>query len=84
MATLLDKTLKREVRIGDRSYIVAISPLTLKLTAKGKRKGLELNWESLVSGEAALATALNASVGKFAPGTGTRKPSDRSGGSTTS
>jgi len=84
MATLLDKTLKREVRIGDRSYIVAISPLTLKLTAKGKRKGLELNWESLVSGEAALATALNASVGKFAAGTGTPKPSDRSGGSTTS
>ena len=64
MTTLLDKTVKREVRIGDRSYIVAISPLTLKLTPKGKRRGLELNWESLVSG-AALAAALNASVGKF-------------------
>jgi hypothetical protein len=67
MTTLLDKTLKREVRIGDRPYIVAISPLTLKLTPKGKRKGLELNWESLVSGDAALAAALNASVGQFAP-----------------
>lgn len=65
MTTLLDKTVKREVRIGDRSYIVAISPLTLKLTPKGKRRGLELNWESLVSGDAALAAALNASVGKF-------------------
>ena len=84
MATLLDKTLKREVRIGDRSYIVAISPLTLKLTPKGKRKGLELNWESLVSGDAALATALNASVGKFTADTRPPKPSDRSGGSTTS
>lgn len=82
MATLLDKTLKREVRIGDRSYIVAISPLTLKLTPKGKRKGLELNWESLVSGDAALAMALNASVGQFTPGTAPPKPSDRSGGST--
>ena len=65
MTTLLDKTVKRELRIGDRSYIVAISPLTLKLTPKGKRRGLELNWESLVSGDAALAAALNASVGKF-------------------
>lgn len=83
MATLLDKTLKREVRIGDRPYIVAISPLTLKLTPKGKRKGLELNWESLVSGDAALATALNASVGKFTAGSGPPKPNDRSGGSTT-
>jgi len=27
MTTLLDKTLKREVRIRDRPYIVAISPL---------------------------------------------------------
>ena len=78
MTTLLDKTLKREVRIGDRSYIVAISPLTLKLTPKGKRKGLELNWESLVSGDAALAAALNASVGTFEAET--RPPKLRSGG----
>lgn len=65
MTTLLDKTLRRELRIGDRSYVVAISPLTLKLTPKGKRKGLELQWEALVSGDAALAAALNASVGRF-------------------
>ena len=65
MTTLLDKTLKREVRIRDRSYIVTLTPLTLKLTPKGKRKGLELDWESLVSGEAALAAALSASVGRF-------------------
>jgi hypothetical protein len=31
---------------------------------KGRRKGLELSWKDLVSGEAALATALNASVAK--------------------
>ncbi|MBV8145243.1 MAG: hypothetical protein JO184_09575, partial [Gammaproteobacteria bacterium] len=65
MTTLLDKTLKREVRIRDRSYIVTLTPLTLKLTPKGKRKGLELDWESLVSGEAALAAALSASVDRI-------------------
>lgn len=62
MTTLLEKTLKREVLIAGRAYVVAISPLTLKLTPKGKRKGLELQWEALVSGDAALATALNASI----------------------
>jgi len=79
MTTLLDKTLKREVRIGERSYIVTLSPLTLKLTPKGKRKGLELNWESLVSGDAALAAALNASVGRFDAGTGTQKQNEPGG-----
>ena len=84
MATLLEKTLKREVRIGDRSYIVAISPLTLKLTPKGKRRGLELNWESLVSGDTALAAALDASVGRFTADEGRPKRSKPPGGPTTS
>ena len=79
MTTLLDKTLRREVRIGERSYIVTLSPLTLKLTPKGKRKGLELNWESLVSGDAALAAALNASVGRFEAGTHAPKQSEPGG-----
>lgn len=65
MTTPLEKTLKRELRVHDRAYILAISPLTLKLTLKGKRKGLELKWEALVSGDAALATALNASLGSL-------------------
>ena len=38
-------------------------PLGFKLVAKGKRKGVELAWTAVVSGEAALATALNASIG---------------------
>jgi len=84
MATLLDKTLKREVRIGGRAYIVAISPLTLKLTPKGKRKGLELNWEALVSGDAALAAALNASVGRFTADPRRPERTDQSRGPTSS
>ncbi len=36
----------------------------LKLVPKGKRKGPELAWKALVSGEAALATALNASLAR--------------------
>ena len=51
--------------IQGRAYVVSISPVGLKLTLKGHRKGLELQWESLVSGEAALAASLNASIGEF-------------------
>jgi len=66
MTTQLQKTLKRELLIGGRPYVVAISPLALKLTQKGTRKGLELQWQDLVSGEAQLAAALHASVALLA------------------
>jgi len=62
MATKLEKDLKRELSIEGEPYILAISPAGLKLTQKGRRKGQELLWKDLVSGDAALATALNASL----------------------
>jgi hypothetical protein len=74
MATLLQRPLKRELRIRGHAYIVAISPLALKLTLKGKRKGVELQWEALVSGDAALAAALNASVGRLSAEPARSKP----------
>jgi hypothetical protein len=64
MATKLDKPLRREVAIEGEPYMLTISPEGLKLVPKGKRKGLELGWKALVSGEAALATALNASLAR--------------------
>ena len=62
MTTKLDGALKREVTIGGAPYTITIDPQGLKLVPKGKRKGYELEWEAFVSGEAALATALNASI----------------------
>jgi len=62
MATKLDKALKREVDIGGEPYMLTIAPDGLKLVPKGRRKGYELAWQDLVSGQAALATALNASL----------------------
>jgi len=64
MATKLEKELKRELEVNGEPYIVTISPEGLKLTRKGRRKGQELAWKDLVSGEAALAVALNASLGQ--------------------
>jgi hypothetical protein len=62
VTTKLDGALKREVTIGGEPYTVTIDPHGLKLVPKGRRKGYELEWQSFVSGEAALATALNASI----------------------
>jgi hypothetical protein len=62
MATKLDKPLKREVQIEGKPYMLTITPEGLKLVPKGRRKGQEISWQALVSGEAALAAALNASL----------------------
>jgi hypothetical protein len=64
MATKLDKPLKREIEIDGKPYMLTLSPQGLKLVPKGKRNGVELSWQALVSGDAALATALNASLQK--------------------
>jgi len=64
MATKLEKALKRELDIEGKAYMLTIAPEGLKLVEKGHRKGLELGWKDLLSGDAGLAAALNASVGK--------------------
>ena len=58
----LDKPLRREVVVGDKAYTLTIDPLGLKLVEKGHRNGLILAWNDLVSGDAAVATALKASL----------------------
>ncbi|HEX5011408.1 MAG TPA: hypothetical protein VFY71_13520 [Planctomycetota bacterium] len=62
MITTLNHSLRRQVVIGGALHVLTISPTGLKLTEKGRRKGVELAWKDLASGDAALAAALNASV----------------------
>ncbi|HLL17347.1 MAG TPA: hypothetical protein VK439_01060 [Rubrivivax sp.] len=63
MATVLDKMLKRQVTVDGADYTVVIDPDGLRLIGKGKRKAeVELRWHDLLSGEAAMAVALNASL----------------------
>jgi hypothetical protein len=62
--TKLEGTLRREISIEGKPWTLTLSPEGLKLTEKGRRKGHELRWKDLVSGEAALAVALNASLGE--------------------
>jgi hypothetical protein len=62
MATKLEKPLKREIDIEGKPHTLTISPQGMKLVPKGRRRGHEIAWKDLVSGDAALATALNASL----------------------
>lgn len=61
MTTKLAGPLKRELDVGGQPYVLTITPEGLKLSQKGKRRGQEMAWSAFVSGDAALATALNAS-----------------------
>lgn len=62
MATKLDGELKRELSVSGQDYTLTLSPEGFTLALKGRRKGLDIKWADLVSGDAALATALNASL----------------------
>ena len=64
MATKLDKPLQREIQVAGKPYVLTLTPEGLKLVPTGKRKGQELSWSALVSGDAALAAALNASLNR--------------------
>ena len=62
MTTKLTQPFKRELDLNGEKYTLTVAPEGFKLVQKGKRKGIELAWAALVNGEAALATALNATL----------------------
>jgi hypothetical protein len=67
MTTRPDKPFKRELEIDGRAYRVTVSPDGVKVVEKGKRKGQELSWAAFVSGDAALAAGLRASLDALPP-----------------
>ena len=62
MTTKLEKELKREIEVDGKQYTVTISPGGLKIAEKGHRKGHELTWKQVLTGEAALVGDLAKSV----------------------
>jgi hypothetical protein len=61
--TKLDKPLKRQLKVGKEAFVLTIDPAGFKVTKKGRRKGIEMSWKDLLSGDAAMAVALRASLG---------------------
>jgi hypothetical protein len=62
MTTKLQNAFKRELDLNGEKYTLTVTPEGFRLVVKGKRKGVELTWASIVGGDAALATALNAAT----------------------
>jgi hypothetical protein len=62
MTTKLEGPLRREIEVEGEAYTLTIDADGLKLVAKGRRRGIELQWAALVSGDAALAAALQGSL----------------------
>jgi len=62
MTTRLEKTIKRELELDGRLYTVQMGPDGIKVTEKGHRKGQELSWRAIISGDASLHQDLSVSV----------------------
>jgi hypothetical protein len=62
MAVKLEKSIKRELELEGRLYTVTIAPEGVKVVEKGKRKGREISWRAIVSGDAELAENLKLSI----------------------
>jgi hypothetical protein len=69
MATKLDKSIKRELELDGQLYTVTIAPDGIKVVEKGKRKGQEIPWRSIISGDASLSESLKISVDATSPAT---------------
>ena len=62
MTTKLNAPFKRELELNGEKYTLTVTPEGFRLVLKSRRKGIEIAWQALVSGDAALTTALNATL----------------------
>jgi hypothetical protein len=62
MAAKLEKALKRELELNGESYTVTISPEGVRIVPKGRRKGHEISWQTILSGDAELTQQLKISL----------------------
>lgn len=47
--TKLDRPLRRQIEIDSRLYTLVLGPHKLKLTPKGRRRGVEVPWPTLLA-----------------------------------
>jgi hypothetical protein len=62
MTARLEKPFKRELVLDGEAYTVTISPEGVRVTRKGHRKGHELTWRTIISGDADLTQQLKISI----------------------
>ncbi len=57
MTTALDKALRREITINERTYTLTIDPSGMKLVEKGRRNGIGKTWRELLVDDSAAGHA---------------------------
>ena len=62
----LNEPIKREVEVDGQLYTITIGPNGVHIALKGKRKGHELTWRDLATGDAELNRDLVRSLTKQA------------------
>lgn len=62
MAAKLEKAIKRELDVDGEPYMVTISPEGVRIVPKGRRKGHEISWQTILSGDAELTQQLKISL----------------------
>ena len=67
MTAKLDRAIKRELDLDGKLYTITIAPEGLKVTEKGKRKGQEVSWRAIISGDATLSENLKISLDASGP-----------------
>jgi hypothetical protein len=65
MTAKLESLIKRELKLDGETYTVSMSPEGVKIALKGRRKGREISWETLLSGDAELTQQLKMSVDAY-------------------
>jgi hypothetical protein len=70
MPPRLTEPIKSEVQLDGQLYTVTIGPKGVHIAPKGKRKGHELSWKDLASGDAELNRDLIRSLTKGKRGGG--------------
>jgi hypothetical protein len=59
-----DVSLKLTVRIRGEPYYLTVSAQSFKLVRKGRREAIELPWSAFASEDAAMLSALHASIAR--------------------
>jgi len=68
MITPLDAPLRRAITIDGQPYVVTLTPAGVRIVKKGFRKGIEVSWQDILSGDVTLRAQLNRSVGQPSSG----------------
>lgn len=58
----LEKPIRRQLTLEGEPYTIVVSREGVRITPKGRRKGREMSWQTLLSGDADLTPQLRISL----------------------